>query len=172
MGRSRSRSPSARRGGSREPRKRPAREARDIREVPREAREPREPAKREPAKRERRRSPSRSSRSPYRRRSRSPRRPRSDSVSPTRHASEPILSSPPPMSQRKVKPKEVEVESDQTPDEMEMMATMGFSNFETSKGKHMAGSSNAHAVNISLKRKYRQYMNRKGGFNRPLDFIA
>ena len=27
-------------------------------------------------------------------------------------------------------------------------------------------------INVSQKRKYRQYMNRKGGFNRPLGFIA
>lgn len=28
------------------------------------------------------------------------------------------------------------------------------------------------AVHVIMKRKYRQYMNRKGGFNRPLDFVA
>uniref|UniRef100_A0A0K0CYS9 U4/U6.U5 small nuclear ribonucleoprotein 27 kDa protein n=1 Tax=Angiostrongylus cantonensis TaxID=6313 RepID=A0A0K0CYS9_ANGCA len=28
------------------------------------------------------------------------------------------------------------------------------------------------AVKINKPRRYRQYMNRKGGFNRPLDYIA
>lgn len=31
---------------------------------------------------------------------------------------------------------------------------------------------NQGAVHVIMKRKYRQYMNRKGGFNRPLDFVA
>ncbi len=56
-----------------------------------------------------------------------------------------------------------------TEEEIEMMKMMGFSGFETTKGKHVEGSANASAVNIQQKRKYRQYMNRKGGFNRPLD---
>lgn len=59
-----------------------------------------------------------------------------------------------------------------TEDEIEMMKLMGFSTFTSTKGKKTDGSVNAHAVNVSQKRKYRQYMNRKGGFNRPLDFIA
>ncbi|NXJ16862.1 SNR27 protein, partial [Odontophorus gujanensis] len=40
------------------------------------------------------------------------------------------------------------------------------------QGKKVDGAANAYAINVSQKRKYRQYMNRKGGFNRPLDFIA
>lgn len=56
-----------------------------------------------------------------------------------------------------------------TEEEIEMMKMMGFAGFDTTKGKHVDGSANAHAVNIQHKRKYRQYMNRKGGFNRPLD---
>ncbi|KAL8174092.1 UNVERIFIED_CONTAM: U4/U6.U5 small nuclear ribonucleoprotein [Gekko kuhli] len=59
-----------------------------------------------------------------------------------------------------------------TEEEIEMMKTMGFSTFDTTKGKKVEGSVNAYAINVSQKRKYRQYMNRKGGFNRPLDFIA
>ena len=27
------------------------------------------------------------------------------------------------------------------------------------------------SVHVVVKRKYRQYMNRKGGFNRPLDYV-
>ena len=56
-----------------------------------------------------------------------------------------------------------------TEEEIEMMKMMGFSGFDTTKNKQTDGSSNANAVNIQQKRKYRQYMNRKGGFNRPLD---
>lgn len=56
-----------------------------------------------------------------------------------------------------------------TEEEIEMMKMMGFSGFDTTKNKQVDGSANAFAVNIQQKRKYRQYMNRKGGFNRPLD---
>lgn len=58
-----------------------------------------------------------------------------------------------------------------TPDEQEMMKAMGFCGFETTKGKKVDGN-DAGEVHVILKRKYRQYMNRKGGFNRPLDFVA
>ncbi|CAF3649081.1 unnamed protein product [Rotaria socialis] len=59
-----------------------------------------------------------------------------------------------------------------TEDEIEMMKTMGFASFDTTKGKHTEGPTNAFGTNIQQKRRYRQYMNRKGGFNRPLDPIA
>lgn len=58
-----------------------------------------------------------------------------------------------------------------SPDEQEMMRMMGFCNFDTTKGKKVEGN-DVGAVHVILKRKYRQYMNRKGGFNRPLDFVA
>ncbi|KAJ4941631.1 hypothetical protein JOQ06_011509 [Pogonophryne albipinna] len=115
--------------------------------------------------RERRRS---RSRSPHRRRSRSPpRRHRStsserrdeDSKEPKEKAAKPILIS------------EEDMEG-KTEEEIEMMKLMGFGSFNSTKGKKTDGSVNAFAVNTSMKRKYRQYMNRKGGFNRPLDFIA
>lgn len=61
---------------------------------------------------------------------------------------------------------------DKTEEEIEMMKLMGFGSFDTTKGRKTDGSVNAYAVNVTMKRKYRQYMNRKGGFNRPLDFIA
>lgn len=57
------------------------------------------------------------------------------------------------------------------PDEQEMMRQMGFCSFSTTKGKKVDGN-DVGAVHVILKRKYRQYMNRKGGFNRPLDFVA
>ena len=49
---------------------------------------------------------------------------------------------------------------------------MGFASFDSTKGKKVDGSVNAYSINVSQKRKYRQYMNWKGGFNRPLGFIA
>jgi len=47
---------------------------------------------------------------------------------------------------------------------------MGFSGFDTTKGKKVKGN-DVGDVHVIVKRKYRQYMNRKGGFNRPLDFV-
>lgn len=58
-----------------------------------------------------------------------------------------------------------------SPEEQDMMKAMGFCGFETTKNKKVTGN-NAGEVHVILKRKYRQYMNRKGGFNRPLDFVA
>lgn len=56
-------------------------------------------------------------------------------------------------------------------DDQEMKRIMGFSGFSSTKGKKVEGN-NVGDVHVILKRKYRQYMNRKGGFNRPLDFVA
>lgn len=56
-------------------------------------------------------------------------------------------------------------------EEQEMLKLMGFGNFDSTKGKKVPGN-NVSAVHVIHKRKYRQYMNRKGGFNRPLDFVA
>lgn len=58
-----------------------------------------------------------------------------------------------------------------TEEEQDMMKMMGFCQFNTSKNKKTEGNEDG-AVHVILKRKYRQYMNRKGGFNRPLDFVA
>lgn len=58
-----------------------------------------------------------------------------------------------------------------SPDEQEMMKAMGFCGFDTTKNKKVDGN-DVGDVHVILKRKYRQYMNRKGGFNRPLDFVA
>lgn len=58
-----------------------------------------------------------------------------------------------------------------SPDEQEMMKAMGFCGFDTTKNKKVEGN-DVGEVHVILKRKYRQYMNRKGGFNRPLDFVA
>ncbi len=55
-------------------------------------------------------------------------------------------------------------------DEIDMMKIMGFGSFDSTKGKKVKGN-DVGDVHVVLKRKYRQYMNRKGGFNRPLDFV-
>ncbi|XP_005802191.1 U4/U6.U5 small nuclear ribonucleoprotein 27 kDa protein [Xiphophorus maculatus] len=157
MGRSRSRTP-------------PRRERRRSRSTSREherRRRDRDRSRSRDRDRERRRS---RSRSPHRRRSRTPpRRHRSSSLSPGRQKDE--------RKEAKDKPgKSIQISAEdmqgKTEEEIEMMKTMGFGSFDTTKGKKTDGSVNAYAVNVTMKRKYRQYMNRKGGFNRPLDFIA
>lgn len=62
-------------------------------------------------------------------------------------------------------------EDDTNLEEEQMAKLMGFSGFDSTKGKKTATSSNAGAVHTLPKRRYRQYMNRRGGFNRPLDPI-
>ena len=57
-----------------------------------------------------------------------------------------------------------------TEEEIDMMKMMGFNGFNTSKGKKVKGN-DVGDVHVAVKRKYRQYMNRKGGFNRPLDYV-
>ncbi|XP_042200455.1 U4/U6.U5 small nuclear ribonucleoprotein 27 kDa protein [Callorhinchus milii] len=149
MGRSRSRSP-------------PRRERRRSRSTSRdrERARRRERSRSRDRDRERRRS---RSRSPHRRRSRSPRRHRSASDSPSRQKDD--------KAGKEHQISEADMEG-KTEEEIEMMKQMGFGGFDTTKGKKVDGSVNAFAVNVQQKRKYRQYMNRKGGFNRPLDFIA
>lgn len=53
----------------------------------------------------------------------------------------------------------------------EMMSVMGFAGFSTTKNKHVDGNAEGEAK-LNRPRKYRQYMNRRGGFNRPLDYVA
>lgn len=48
-----------------------------------------------------------------------------------------------------------------------MQAMMGFGQFGSTKGKKVAGN-NAGGIRKEKKSEYRQYMNRQGGFNRPL----
>merc|ERR1719317_685890 len=62
------------------------------------------------------------------------------------------------------------VNMDDATEEQMMMQMMGFSSFESTAGKQVPGN-NIYAANRKIERKYRQYMNRKGGFNRPLDFM-
>ena len=68
---------------------------------------------------------------------------------------------------------QIPVDGEVTQEAVDMIQLMGFSGFDTSKGKsHTDGSVKAHAASVQVKRKYRQYMNRRGGFNRPLDQVA
>ncbi|KAJ6630626.1 hypothetical protein B0H10DRAFT_1982073 [Mycena sp. CBHHK59/15] len=55
-------------------------------------------------------------------------------------------------------------------DDAGMMAMMGLSGFGSTKGKHIEGNQQG-ALSVKKQRTWRQYMNRRGGFNRPLDKI-
>ena len=59
---------------------------------------------------------------------------------------------------------------DVTDEDKMMQQLMGFNGFDSTKGKKVANN-DVYAINRKVERKYRQYMNRKGGFNRPLDFM-
>lgn len=53
-------------------------------------------------------------------------------------------------------------------DEARMKRVMGFTNFRTTKDTKVPGNDKNYAVHKVKKAEYRQYMNRVGGFNRPL----
>lgn len=55
-------------------------------------------------------------------------------------------------------------------EQTEMMALMGFGGFDTTKSKPVEGNQRG-AAKVNKQRTWRQYMNRRGGFNRPLDKI-
>ena len=59
-------------------------------------------------------------------------------------------------------------ENEEQDEEAEMRKFLGFDGFNTTKGKEVLDN-HAGAVASRTSREYRQYMNRKGGFNRPLD---
>jgi len=65
---------------------------------------------------------------------------------------------------------EGEAMDDMNDEDSAMMAMMGMNGFGSTKGKHVVGNQ-IGAVNIKKVRTWRQYMNRRGGFNRPLDKI-
>lgn len=52
-----------------------------------------------------------------------------------------------------------------------MKQMLGFTGFNSTKGKKVEGNDKIGKIRVVKKRKYRQYMNRKGGFNRPLDKV-
>jgi len=51
--------------------------------------------------------------------------------------------------------------------EASMLKTMGFSRFRSTQNAKVPGN-NIYGVRKEKKTQYRQYMNRSGGFNRPL----
>ncbi|XP_065071161.1 U4/U6.U5 small nuclear ribonucleoprotein 27 kDa protein-like isoform X1 [Rhopilema esculentum] len=141
---------------------------------------------RSPVRRERRRS---RSRSPRRHRSRSPRRKDRErhnerdgarerscqeqqlSQNPTTHLCCQNLS---PRSRSKAEStskSKTHEQEEEVDDDTQMMQMMGFSSFDTTKGKHVKGQMEG-CVKIEKAKKYRQYMNRRGGFNRPLDYVT
>ena len=69
-------------------------------------------------------------------------------------------------SKSKPKPKAVP-EDDSDPEIAQMRNLMGFAGFKTTKDTKVPGN-NVYAVRKEKKTEYRQYMNRVGGFNRPL----
>lgn len=50
----------------------------------------------------------------------------------------------------------------------QMYQTMGFKGFKSTKNTKVPGNDKLYAVRKEKKIEYRQYMNRPGGFNRPL----
>ncbi|KAJ3053832.1 hypothetical protein HK097_003298 [Rhizophlyctis rosea] len=56
---------------------------------------------------------------------------------------------------------------DEMDEEAKMQALMGFGGFDSTKGKKVAGT-DVSAVAVNKQRTYRQYMNRRRGFNRNL----
>jgi len=65
---------------------------------------------------------------------------------------------------------EIEFDSGLTPEEIQMMAAFGIPfGFDSTQGKHVEdASANSGGVKVKSVRAGRQYMNRRGGFNRPL----
>lgn len=57
-------------------------------------------------------------------------------------------------------------ETDDT--EKQMRRLMGFVDFKTTKNTKVPGNDKLYGVRKEKKTEYRQYMNRVGGFNRPL----
>ncbi|KAF8232324.1 DUF1777-domain-containing protein [Tricholoma matsutake] len=55
-------------------------------------------------------------------------------------------------------------------DDAAVMVMMGLTGFGSTKGKQVEGNQEG-AVHVKKVRTWRQYMNRRGGFNRPLDKI-
>lgn len=64
-----------------------------------------------------------------------------------------------------------EIDIEGLDEEEQMQKFLGFGSFSSSKGKVVKDNHDSAATGAAAKnkeRKYRQYMNRKGGFNRPL----
>jgi U4/U6.U5 tri-snRNP-associated protein 3 len=57
---------------------------------------------------------------------------------------------------------------DDLSDDEKLARVMGFKKFKTTKETKIPGNEFNYAVSKQKQTKYRQYMNRQGGFNRPL----
>merc|ERR1712048_198279 len=69
---------------------------------------------------------------------------------------------------RRKKNEPEEEQDDEETRKMKMM--MGIEGFDTSKDKKHAGPK-GYVAKVQKPARYRQYMNRRGGFNRPLDYV-
>lgn len=70
-----------------------------------------------------------------------------------------------------VKVSDTNEEDEEVDDEEAMMRAMGFGGFDSTKGKPVVDNATSAAAGGAMKNKkrvYRQYMNRRGGFNKPL----
>lgn len=61
----------------------------------------------------------------------------------------------------------MDIDEDSDPETTMMRRMMGFASFKSTKNTKVPGN-NVYAVRKEKKTEYRQYMNRVGGFNRPL----
>ncbi|KAI4141372.1 MAG: hypothetical protein LQ340_007665 [Diploschistes diacapsis] len=68
---------------------------------------------------------------------------------------------------KKAKPDKMDVDVEEDEEMVRMRATMGFAGFKSTKNTKVPGN-NVYGVRREKKAEYRQYMNRVGGFNRPL----
>ncbi|KAI4261154.1 MAG: hypothetical protein L6R42_003645 [Xanthoria sp. 1 TBL-2021] len=66
-----------------------------------------------------------------------------------------------------VPPSKMDIDEDSDPETAQMRRMMGFADFKTTKNTKVPGN-DVYAVRKEKKTEYRQYMNRVGGFNRPL----
>lgn len=62
----------------------------------------------------------------------------------------------------------MDLDNDELDEEEKMARVMGFKKFKTTKDTKVPGNEFNYAVRKEKVTKYRQYMNRQGGFNRPL----
>lgn len=62
----------------------------------------------------------------------------------------------------------MDVDGEEDAEAAEMERVMGFSSFSSTMDTKVPGNDKNYAVRKEKKTEYRQYMNRQGGFNRPL----
>jgi len=60
------------------------------------------------------------------------------------------------------------MDEDEIDEDEQMRRMMGFGDFKTTKNTKVPGNDKNHGIRKEKQTNYRQYMNRVGGFNRPL----